>query len=56
MNDGKLPRGHAYLRMRNRGYTIEIEYMEVDSEQAERAIKAAMAVVRDHTEPEVADA
>ncbi len=41
-----LPRGHAYIRMRNRGYKIDIDYPELDSAQAERIIKAAMAIVR----------
>ena len=44
-NDDKLPRGHAYIRMRNRGYSIDIDFPETNSEQAEQAIKAVMAIV-----------
>lgn len=39
----KLPRNHAYVHMRNRGYSIHIDFREVDSEIAEKMIKAAMA-------------
>lgn len=46
MKNDKLPRGHAYIRMRNRGYRIDIDYPEVDSEQAEQIIKAVMKIVR----------
>lgn len=28
--DDKLPRGHAYLHMRNRGYRIDIDWPEVN--------------------------
>ncbi len=43
----KLPRGHAYIRMRNRGGSIDIEYPEIDSDQAARIMEAAMAIVRE---------
>ena len=46
-NDDKLPRGHAYIRMRNRGYRFDIDYPELDSEQAERIIKAVIAIFRE---------
>lgn len=46
-NDDKLPRGHAYIRMRNRGYKIDIDYPELDSAEAELIIKAVMATLRD---------
>ena len=42
--DDKLPRGHAYIRMRNRGYKIDIDYDELDSAEAERIIKAVMSI------------
>ncbi len=45
-----LPRGHAYIRMRNRGYKIDIDYPELDSAQAERIIRAAMAIVREEAD------
>jgi hypothetical protein len=50
MENDKLPRGHAYIRMHNRGYKIDIDYPEVDSEQAERIIKAALEIVAEDAE------
>jgi|GEM_PF-4651838 len=44
----KLPRGHAYIHMRNRGYSIDLDYRELDSEEAELAIKAVMSIVAQH--------
>jgi hypothetical protein len=56
-NDDKLPRGHAYIRMRNGGYKINIDYPEVESSEAERIIEAVMAIVRGaFTTPPVAEA
>jgi hypothetical protein len=43
----KLPRGHAYIRMRNKGASVNIDWAEVDSETAEKAIQAVMAIVRE---------
>jgi hypothetical protein len=45
--DDKLPRGHAYIHVRNHGETIHIDYPEIDSAQAGRVIDAAMAIVRE---------
>lgn len=42
----RLPRGHAYIRMRNRGHMIHIDYPGVDSDQAARMIDAVLAVQR----------
>lgn len=50
-----LPRGHSYIRMRNRGYCINIDFMEIDSHIAEEMINAAMAVYRKHLEEEGAE-
>jgi len=55
-NDDKLPRGHAYIRMRNRGYKIDIDYPELDSAQAERIIKAVMLIAREDFTDEAATA
>jgi hypothetical protein len=57
-NDDKLPRGHAYIRMRNKGYKVNIDYPEVDSAAAERLIKAVMEIVKEEwaQEPESSDA
>ena len=43
--DDKLPRGHAYIYMRNRGCAIDIDYPEVDSEEAARILEAVMAII-----------
>lgn len=40
-----LPRGHAYIRMRNRGYKIDIDWPEMDAPQAQRMIEAVMAIM-----------
>ena len=52
--DRRLPRGHAYVRVRNRGYSIHIDFTELDSAIAEKMIKAAMDVYREETESESA--
>ena len=44
-NDDKLPRGHAFIHMRNRGYKIDVDYPETDSAEAESVIKAIIAIV-----------
>jgi len=41
----KLPRGHAYIRMRNRGCAFHIDYEEVDSAEAERMMKAVLEIL-----------
>lgn len=46
-NEDKLPRGHAYVRMRNAGYKIDVDFPEIDSECAQRMIEAAMRVFRE---------
>ena len=51
-NDDKLPRGHAYIRMRNNGGYIHIDYPEVDSPEAERMIKAVLAVLKEFANQE----
>ena len=43
----KLPRGHTYIHMRNRGYAIDIDYLEIDSLQAEHMIKAVLAIMNE---------
>lgn len=42
----KLPRGHAYIRMRNKGVRVHIDYVDIDHEQAERMWEAVMAIFR----------
>lgn len=48
--DEKLPRGHAYIRMRNRRYSIHIDFREIDSDLAQRMSDAAMATYREAIE------
>jgi hypothetical protein len=48
----KLPRGHAYIRVRNRGYRIDINYPELDSAEADQAIRAMLAVVTEDSADE----
>lgn len=42
----KYQRGHAYVRVRNRGYSVDIDFPEVDSPCAERMIKAVMEILK----------
>ncbi len=48
----KLPRKHAYIHMRNRGGVIDIDYPEVDSPEADRIMKAVMAILREEVAKE----
>ena len=43
----KPQRNHAYIHMRNRGYTVNIDYDQVEHDEAERIIKAVMQIVRE---------
>jgi len=42
----KFPRGHAYVRMRNRGYKIDIDWPAIDSPEAEEMIKAVCEILK----------
>jgi hypothetical protein len=42
IEEKKLPRGHAYVRLRNKGYSIHIDFCEVESAVAERCMRAAL--------------
>ena len=43
----RLPRGHAYVRVRNKGYSIHVDFPAVSDDVAERMIEAAMKVFRE---------
>jgi hypothetical protein len=45
-----LPRGHAYIRMRNDGATMHIDYPDVDSAEAARMIQAIMDIFKESLE------
>ena len=38
----RLPRGHAYMRFRNRGYVIHVDFEKADIPWLEGIIKAAL--------------
>ena len=42
----KLPRNHAFIHMRNRGYGMDIDYEMVDSPEAKEMMEAACAILR----------
>lgn len=49
-NPDKLPRGHAYIHMRNRGGKIDLDYPEMDSPEVARMMKAVMAILGEEIE------
>ena len=56
MTEDKLPRGHAYIRMRNRGYRIDIDWPEWDSDEAERMMRAVMKIATETPDDDTGDA
>jgi hypothetical protein len=46
-NDDKLPRGHAYIRVRNKGQAVHVDYRELDSPEAERIMNALCALLKE---------
>lgn len=42
----KLPRGHAYFRWRNKGFTVEMEFQHKDVPWLEEVLKVALANAR----------
>lgn len=46
----KLPRGHAYIRLRNRGTTIHFDMPSVDDPIAKKMMDAALAVWKNAVE------
>ena len=51
-NDDKLPRGHAYIRVRNKGQAVHLDYRELESPGAERIMKALCALLKEESEQE----
>ena len=43
MKEPKLPRGHAYMRFRNDGYSIHVDFPELKLEWLNKVIRDAMA-------------
>lgn len=46
----RFPRGHAYVRMRVDGYSVDIDYPTISSDQARRIMDAVMRIVREDAE------
>lgn len=46
----KLPRGHAYMRFRNNGYSIHVDFPEKKVAWLESIIQGALATLREDEE------
>lgn len=47
----RLPRGYAYMRFRNKGYSIDVEFPRTDEPLVELVMQKAMQVLRESTPP-----
>lgn len=47
MPEEKYPRGHAYIRIRNAGFTVEMEFRDKDVPFVEQAMRIIMSKTRE---------
>lgn len=47
----RMPRGYAYMRFRNDGFTFEVKFPRVNEPSVESAMRKAMQMLREATKP-----